>query len=896
MTYHRTETIFFMSKRILTTKLYLPPPGPGVLLRPRLIKHLDDGLNDKLTLIIAPAGYGKTTLIGEWVSGCKTPVAMLCLDGGDNDTTRFLTYFIAALQKISTDIGNGISDLLQSPGRPAIESILSSLINDIVATSKNFTIVLDDYHLVDSDPVNGVVSFLLDHLPHNMRMLIATREEPRLNLAQLRARGQLTEIRSSDLRFTRSEAALFFNTMMGLNLSAKDIDLLENRTEGWIAGLKLTAISLRGNRDVEGFIRSFRGSHRFIADYLAEEVLSKQPEEIRTFLLRTSILNRLCGPLCDAVVMEPSINGQRTLEYLEQANLFLVPMDNERIWYRYHHLFGEWLLRMMRNRSSRSSLIGETDISELHIRASGWYEENGLEIEAFQHAVAANDLDRATRLVTGRGMPLHVRGGLLPVLNWLESLPVEELNKRPILWVMFAGALTTAGQTADVEAKLKAAENALNNAPMNDQTRDLIGRIANNRAILAVSQYNEDTIFTEANRALEYLHRDNLPVRAITIYALGVALELKGNRHEAEKTFREAIDLSKTIGHSFVTKLATIALGHVEESQNMLYQAEETYREALRLFGDHPLPIACEAHLGLARIYYQWNDLDSAFFHGEESLKLAKQFAKIIDRFVLSEVFLARLKLARGDIKEADAILTETSKTVRRQNFQFTLPEVTDAQITLYLRQGNLKAADHPVRSQPAIRPLSKARVFLAMGDTVSALKVLDERRQEAEKKGWEDEKLKAMLLQAIAMQKHGNMDEAIRVLTDALTLAEPAGFIRIFADEGLAMDQLLAEIVARGIFLDYSTKLSAVIQEEERKRKIDSPPSSKSGALIEPLSERELQILKLIAMGLSNREIGEKLSLALDTVKGHNRNIFGKLGAQRRTEAVAYARDLGLL
>ncbi|PKO21270.1 MAG: hypothetical protein CVU38_15670 [Chloroflexi bacterium HGW-Chloroflexi-1] len=473
-----------MSTPILATKLYIPPPRPKIVLRPRLIERLNEGLPSgrKLTLISAPAGFGKTTLVSEWAAGCGQPVAWLSLDEGDNDPTRFLAYLVAALQTlalsevegIAANIGAGVLGALQSPQPPPTESILTALLNEVTTIPDNFILILDDYHVIDSKPVDNALTFLLEHLPPKMHLVIATREDPHLPLARLRARGQLAELRAADLRFTPAEAADFLNQVMALNLSAEDIAALETRTEGWIAGLQLAAISMQGHKDTTSFIKSFTGSHHFVLDYLIEEVLQQQSASVQTFLLRTSILDRLCGPLCDAVLLDPSASGQEILEHIEQANLFIVPLDNERHWYRYHRLFAD-LLRQRLHQSASSGDEGR-GVADLHIRASAWYEDNGLEIEAFHHATAANDVERAERLMEGKGMPLHFRGAVAPVLHWLASLPVTVLNARPALWTTYASVSLVSGQQTGVEQKLQAA--ALQGAEPDDKTRDIIGRIA----------------------------------------------------------------------------------------------------------------------------------------------------------------------------------------------------------------------------------------------------------------------------------------------------------------------------------------------------------------------------------------------------------------------------------
>lgn len=941
-----------MSIPILATKLYIPPPRPKVVSRHHLIKRLNEGLRRKVTLISAPAGFGKTTLVSSWIDHLageqgsrdaeekKTspPVAWLSLDEGDNAPTRFLVYLVAAVQTVAPQLGQGVLAALQSPQPPPTEVMLTALLNEITTLPDNFILVLDDYHVIEAKAIDQALAFLIEHLPPQMHPIIATREDPQLPLARLRACGQLTELRAADLRFTPVEAADFLNQVMDLNLSAEDIAALETRTEGWVAGLQLAALSLQGHQDTASFIRAFSGSHRFVLDYLVEEVLQQQPESIQNFLLRTSILDRMCGSLCDAVLGKDEGETLRVkdekgilshsssfipkghgvphpssliLESLERANLFIIPLDNERRWYRYHHLFAELLRqRLHHNLPAHSSLLSAGtkggSVAELHLRASAWYETNGLEIEAFQHAAAANDVERATRLLVGKGMPLHVRGGLAPVLNWLESLPATVLDARPVLWVMYAGALTTAGQTTEVEQKLQAAETALQGAPLNPETRDLLGRIANNRATLAITQYQADTVLVQARRALEYLHPDNLPVRAITTWALGVAYQMKGDRTAAGRTFSEAISTSQAIGHTFVTKLAITGLGRVQEAENRLYLATETYRHALQLFGDQPLPIACEAHLGLARILYEWNDLEAAQQHGQQSLRLARQFAAIIDRFVICEVFLAHLKLAQDDVAGAATILAQADQSARQHNFVYRMPEIAAAQVLVLLRQGNLAAAAQLAQTHEL--PISRARVHLAQGDPSAALAALEPVRQQVEARGWADERLKVMVLQAVALQAHDEKVKAAQLLADALALAEPGGFIRLFVDEGAPMAELLrwmtrmrAKRAEDERMNDYIDRLLAVFGKQKETHPFGSTQDKPSSfifhpSLVEPLSQRELEILRLIAQGLSNREISEQLFLALSTVKGHNQIIFDKLQAQNRTEAVARARELGLL
>jgi LuxR family maltose regulon positive regulatory protein len=534
-------------------------------------------------------------------------------------------------------------------------------------------------------------------------------------------------------------------------------------------------------------------------------------------------------------------------------------------------------------------------MAELHIRASEWYEDNCLEIEAFHHAAAANDVERAARLIEGKGMPLLFRGAAAPVRNWLDSMPKVELDARPSLWVMYASALLMAGQITGVEQKLQAAEKALQSAEQDDKSRDLIGHIAAIRATLAVSKHQAETIIAESRRALEYLHPDNLPVRTATTWTLGYACQLQGDRAAASKAYTEALSISQMIGHVVITIMASLGLGSIQEAENQLYVAAETYRRVLKMAGDPPLPVACDAHLGLARIFYEWNDLDAAKQHGQQSVQLARQLEHT-DRAVEGEVFLARLKLARGEVSGAAAILAKADHFARQQNFVNQLPHIAAAHVLALLRQGNLAAAAHLAQKHEL--HISQARVHLAQGDTSAALTVLTPLRGQAEAKGLEDERLKVMVLQAVALYEHGEKFKAAQILEDALTIAESGGFIRIFVDEGILMNRLLCEAAAHGSMRAYIGKLLAVFDAEEQKSEVkyDQHPAPPAQPLIEPLSGRELEVLHLIAQGLSNREISEWLFIALTTVKGHNRIIFDKLQVKRRTEAVARARKLGLL
>jgi len=894
-----------MSAPLLTTKLYMPAPSERAVPRPRLIERLNEGLARAraFVLVSAPAGFGKSTLLAEWIDlrRRRDPglgAAWLSLDEGDGDPSRFLLYLAAALRGADPSCGIDAMAALQSPRPPSAEAILIDLINEIDGTAKDFVLVLDDYHAVDSPKVDELLSFLVERFPARLRLVIATREDPNLPLARLRARGELCELRAADLRFTSEEAADFLGRAMGLELKAEEIAALDSRTEGWIAGLQLAALSMRGQQDIAGFIRSFTGSHRFVLDYLAEEVLLRESEDIQAFLLRTSVLDRLCGPLCDALMEGgPAVaaSGQETLEYLERANIFIVPLDGERKWYRYHRLFAE----ILRQRLEQG---GKAGIAELQVKASRWYEENGNIIEAFRQAAAAGDIDRAERLIKDREMPLHFRDAVVAILDWLEFLPTSVFESRPSLRILFATTSLVAGRTVGVEEALASAESALwdrdgePEAEPTAEARDLLGRIAAARATLAVTRYQSEEILRQARLALEYLSPEDLPFRMTAAWAVAVAHFLQEDRAALGKDFAELDSASRGVGDVFFMQLAQCGMGETEELGNRLYAAAETYKGAIALFGEHPQPNAGDAHLGLARIKYEWNELDAAEEEAERGLHLARQYDGAIDRFILCELELARVKLARGLVPAAAAKLDELAAAARARGFLHRLPEIAELRVLAFLRLGEVEAAAGLASSFEI--PRSRARVALARKDAAAALALIEPLLGEMKANCRRDENLKALTLLALALGAGDREEEALGALGEAMEEAEGGGFVRLFLDEGEPMAALLAAAAALGVKGAYAGKLLAAFDAERKMRDAERVESAvlRGQFFVDPLSRRELEVLRLLAEGLSNQEIGERLFLALDTIKGHNRRIFDKLEVKRRTEAIARARDLGLL
>ncbi|WP_337913029.1 LuxR C-terminal-related transcriptional regulator [Paenibacillus arenosi] len=873
--------------------------------RSRLIDKLDKSAkHNKLTLISASAGYGKTTLVSDWLACCKWATAWLSLDEGDNDPTRFFQYLFAAWQRmvINDEETAGPLNIVHSPPLPSIDLLLPMLIHKMTATTENCLVVLDDYHVIQSETIHRAVATLLERMPDHVHLIIISREEPLLPLSKLRARGQVTEIRVSDLRFTYSEAAEFLEHTMELHLSPEETALLETRTEGWIVGLQLAALSIKNKDEAAGLILSFTGSQRFVIDYLVEEVLQRQSANVQLFLMRTSILDRLCGSLCEAVIHsgdgEPNgqdDSGQYMLEYLEQSNLFIIPLDNERRWYRYHHLFADFLRQRFCRHLIATTQNKNQSVAELHLRASEWYENHSIEIEAFHHAVAAHDIERAVRLLVGNGMPLLFRGAVAPALTWLDSLSHTQLNEQPVLWVLYASGLLISGRVSEVESKLKAAEHVIQLAGKNEANRDLLGHIASIRATIAVSKHEAETILIESRRALELASLNNIPVRTAATWSLGYAYQLQGDRDSASKCYMDALSSSQKIGHVIITIMSSLGLGMLREWENQLNMAAETYQYVLKLAGDTPLPAACEAHLGLARICYEWNDLQTALQHGQVSVQLAKQLEHT-DRAVAGEVLLAKLKLVQGDVGGAAATISRAEYVANQYHFKHQLPNIAEVQVHMWIQQEHVTAAH--TWSKKYNLPLSQARVHLAQGDTATALAIVEAAIQKVEGSESKDERLKIIILLAIVLYAHGEQTKALGAIREALTMGEPHGFIRSFIDEGMRMKKLLGEASAHRIMPHYTAKLLAQFVGEDQihpsiwnERQLDP-----ERVLIEPLTARELEVLYLIAQGLSNDEISNQLYIALPTVKGHNRVIFEKLQVKRRTEAVARARQLGLL
>jgi LuxR family transcriptional regulator, maltose regulon positive regulatory protein len=904
---------------LLATKLHVPRPQPGFAPRPRLVQALSEGLARGRVLICAPAGFGKTSLLADWAHGGGRPVAWLGLDAGDNDPARFWRYVVAALDQAQPGIAERLGPLLGPPAPRSFEGLVTALINELAAQAgrDEVLLVLDDYHLVDAAPVHESVAFLLENLPPGLLLVVSGRADPPLPLARLRARGQLAELRAAELRFTTEEAAALLGAAAGPVLPDTAVVALTARTEGWAAGLQLAALSLRGRSDTAGFVAAFSGSHRFVLDYLADEVLDRQPGQVRAFLLETSVLERLSGELCDAVTGRPG--SQAMLHHIEQAGLFLVPLDEVRGWWRYHHLFADLLrARLEQEQPGR--------VQELHRAAAAWSDEHDLADDAVGHALAAGDAAWAAQLTERYVGSLLRRGEGATLRRWLSVLPAELLRARPRLCVAQAFIAVVGGQVEAIEQPLDDAERALAATggqpheppvgPVRSVLANVPAGIAFLRAELARLRGDAARAADWDRQALAQLGENDFYLRTLVRARLAAADWLRGQLGQAERSLAGVLAERRAAGEGYLATRVCHDLGQVQRAQGNLDAALATYRQALDIAGagSSQPPHLGMAHVGLAEVLYERDELAAALDHATRGVTLCRQLA-FTPPLAAGLAILARIRQAQGDAAAALEAMGEAGQVELSPKVVALLNPVPSRRARLLLAQGDVRAAaqwaetaglspedepDYP--REPA--HLVLARVLLAQDRPGPALTLLQRLLATAASQDRIGSVIEIQALRALALAARRDHPGALGALAEAVTLAGPQGYVRVFADEGAPMRALLTRLSAarkdqrapaRDIDPDYLAGLLRACAQASA-----APPSRRAAAALpgmaEPLTGRELEVLQLLAAGRSNQRIAHELVVALDTVKKHVTHVLGKLGAANRTEAVARARQLGLI
>ncbi len=905
---------------LLETKLYVPRSRGG-LPRPRLSERLDRGAASKLMLVSAPAGFGKTTLLTEWLAAGPAGragerlAAWLSLDRGDNDPVSFWTYVIAALRTAAPGVGETALALLQAPQPPAIETVLTVLLNDLGAVAGDIVLVLDDYHVIDARDVQDEMAFLLDHLPAGLHVVIASRADPALPLARLRARGELAETRAAELRFTPDEAAAYLNERMGLRLTARDVAALEGRTEGWIAALQLAALSMQGRDDVAGFIAGFAGDDRHVVDYLVEEVLQRQPGHVQAFLLQTCILGRLSGPLCDAVTGQGG--GKAMLAGLDRGNLFLVPLDDRRQWYRYHHLFADMLqVRLLDEQPGQ--------VPDLHRRASAWYQHNGEPSEAIRHALAARDYGRAADLAELAIPAMRRTRQEATLRGWLKAIPDEAVRVRPVLSVAFAGALLAVGELMGVESRLRDAEQRLDatiairegpSAPSgevvvadDEEFRRLPAMVEVYRAYLALARSDVLGTVRHARRALDLSPEEDHLVRASAAGFLGLASWASGDLEAGHSAYAECMAGLRRAGYIADIFGCAIALADMWLAQGRLGEAMRTYEQALQRVPEPGGPVlrgTADMYVGMSEVDRERDDLPAATRHLLTSQELGEH-AGLPQNQYRWRVAMARVREAEGDLGGALDLLNEAERLYTGDMFPNVRP-VPALKARVWIAQGRLGEALGWAREQGVsvdddlsylreFEHITLARVLLARyeGERAEhslheAARLLERLLLAADEGGRTGRVIEILVLQALAHQRLGDIPAALACLGRAVTLAEPEGYVRVFVDEGPPMASLLKAAAKQGTARNnYVRRLLAAVSETGHDRPVEQ-------ALIEPLSERELDVLRLLGTELDGPAIARELMVSLNTMRTHTKNIYAKLAVTNRRAAIRRAAELGL-
>ena len=922
-----------MTTPLLETKFYVPRSRRGLVPRLRLSQRMDRAVASKLTLVSAPAGFGKTTMLAEWlVTGPPAPTsersaAWLSLDQGDSAPASFWAYVIAALRRVEPEVGATALTLLQSPEPPPIQTVLTTLINDLSDLANDLVLVLDDFHLIDARDVQDGMAFLLEHLPPQVHVVIASRADPALPLARLRVQGELVEIRAADLRFTLDEAATYLSTVMGLALSAGDVAALEGRTEGWVAALQLAALSMQGRDDVAGFIEGFAGDDRHIVDYLAEEVLQRQPEDVRHFLLQTSILDRLCGPLCDAVTGKDG--GKAHLAALERGNLFLVPLDDRRRWFRYHHLFADVLQAHLLEQAPEN-------LPELHRRASEWYEQNNEPSEAIRHAIAGKNFARAADLVESLTPSMRRNRQVVTLRRWLDALPDELVRGRPVLSVGYAGVMLLDGEIEGVEDRLLDAERALQSTTIRsgphvragemafadtEELRRLPAIIELYRAGLAQGRGDVLDTVSHARSALELSPREDHLVRASAAGLLGLAFWASGDLPNAHEAYSECMTGLQKVGYASDAFGCAIALADIRVTQGRLGEAMRTYQQALQTApeqGGSVLRGTADMYVGMSQIHRERNDLPAAAGDLLRSQELGEHAGLPQNRYRW-QVAMARIREAEGDLDSALDLLDEAERVYASDLFPDVRPisamrarvwvaQGRLAQAASWVREGGLSATDD-LSYLREYEHITLSRVLLAGDpDDDSAIALRDGTRllerllSTAEDGARTGSVIEILVLQALAHQTQGDLPAALAPLKRAVTLAEPEGYVRVFADEGPPMAALLraaTRVAPREHGAGASKhvrRLLAAVGETADSTPFEVGSAQPRQGLREPLSKRELEVLRLLGTDLDGPDIARELVVSLNTMRTHTRNIYAKLGVNSRRAAVRRAEKLGLL
>lgn len=901
-----------MTAPLLASKLRLPLARERGVARPALIARLNDALASRrrVTLISAPAGYGKTTLARDWLALCERPAAWLSLEEADDEPGRFLTYLISALQTVVAGIGAQVLIALQSAHTGSAERLLTPLLNELASLEDDLILVLDDYHTIHAAAVQSAMTFLVERLPPQMHLVIVTREDPPLPIARLRARGQLTELQAADLRFTEVEAAAFLQDVMGLTLTPADIAALEARTEGWIAGLQLAALSLQGQADASEGVRTFTGAHAFVLDYLLEEVLRRLPEHVQTFLLDTAILDRLCGPLCDALRPECDSSGAETLAHLQRVNAFVLPLDHERRWYRYHHLFQD----LLRQRLTRT--LPPADIARLHRHAGAWFEAHGDIGEAIRHSLAANDVDRAAQMAETVWEAMNRSFQSAAWLTWAQRLPERSIAARPVLCTQIAWSLVDVGEGDLGEPYLRLAERCLNDPTWSPvvvetgQFATLPARIALVRAYSAQVNGALTEAAHYAEQGLSLAPTDDVIMRGQAHVTLGCAQWARGDLAAAAESLADWVEATRQGGVAIFAVAGASGLADILVEQGHLEQAVETYRRGLEsaaMLGAEAESVTARLLLALGILHHERGQDERAAAVLQRAFALGSR-STWVDWGHRRSLAEARLRVSESDLAGALERLEDASRLFVRTSAPNTRPAEA-MQARLYVRLGDLRRAREWVRASgltPDDAPqylreyehVTLARVLTAEyrattapGLIAAALGLLERLLTAAAAQNRIASQIDIRLAQALALQAQGDHAPALAALRAALALAEPEGYRRIFSDEGEPLANLLAQIAAERRPPDDGAYAAMLVSAS----RFDHRPAGPAD-LVEPLSERELDVLRLVAQGLSNQDISQRLFLALSTVKGHNLRAFGKLQARNRTDAVARARALGLL